>query len=414
MLEHAQRWQPQQAQLLRRCALFVAFLLSGGNPLIPREPLAALLVILCFLIGGARMGLRREMAGIGVLMLAMLSIAIIGSGEFLTETTIIRAVNFTLALFLLGIYIELPKSAFVDDIIPILKISAYQAVITVVLATFIPAIFTPVLYIDAYYNHFAYILWYHEVGADTGFFKRPDNFFHEAGVLQIYMNILLFIGLFVKKNKTTIAVGAIGVLSTQSTIGLAIASVLVAWWYLENLKNVSFPVKLLVTTLSPVLVVPMFLILASNFETKFTGDLRGSAWARQYDLVTGLNIAVANPVIGIGFDYTRYYDESLIHGDKTTQLDESSTVRRANTNGVIQVLYTVGFPLGLMLVYFLFRQKFFERKVIFSLIIIGSLTGQTLFYTPFFLMFVYSGLLLSPKSKRSRSLTKSLALSKSY
>ncbi|QJQ32773.1 hypothetical protein GV829_10230 [Sphingomonas lacunae] len=392
------RWSPGQATLLRRLILFVSFLLSGGNPLFPRIPIAAIMLVLIFLLQGFRMGLRREMFGIGIVILAMGIIAIIGSQQLITDAFIIRMTNFVLGALLLGVYLELPRKRFVDDVYPILKIMTVQAMLTVVLGTFFPGFFATATYIDLDYKTIGWIFTYHNATGAYDAVVRANGIFFEPGVFQLYLNLFLFMATFVRHDKVGILMGLIGVLCTQSTIGVVIAMIMMIIYYMKYLKELSFPTKLLITALAPFALIPMLFVVLSNVNNKLSGELQGSSWARQYDLNTGLAVAANYPLFGIGFEYERYYKEAQQFGYKETQLDSNSIATRANSNGLLNTLFSVGVPLALIFFYGLFNQMFFQQRLLVAILMFMSLTTQHLIFLPFLLMFVYSGLLLRPIS----------------
>lgn len=398
MLDHAQRMKPEHAQLLRRIALFITFLLSGGNNVFPREPLAVALIAICFLLQGMRMGIRREMGACFMLMVATFTVAIIGAGQFLTEAIIIRFTNFALGMLVLGLYLDLPRRQFVDDIYPMLKLMCWQAIFTVILGTLAPGLFTVVDVQETFYRTIGWVFTYHTTISESSALVRANGFFFEPGVFQLYLNIFVFMAAFVRSVRGDIILGLVGVLATQSTMGLVLAGGMSGYYYLKNLKTVPFPTKLLITAMAPLVLVPLLFVVIANVNNKVSGDARGSAWARTYDLNTGLAVAQKYPWLGIGFDYSRYFRESLTAGYKESQLDDNSIINRSNSNGIVTVLYSLGFPLSLVFFIGLFRQSVLPERWLVAIIMFSSLMTEALFFSPFILLFVYSGLLLRPQS----------------
>lgn len=397
MLDHSQRMKPEQAQFLRRIALFLSFLLSGGNNIFPRIPLAVALIGVCFLIQGMRFGLRRELAGSMILMIATFAVAIIGSGQFVTDAIVIRFTNFGLGILLISLYLDKPLGQFVDDIYPLLMMMSWQAIITVILGTLAPGLFTVVDVQETFYRTIGWVFTFHTTMENEGSLVRANGFFFEPGVYQLYLNLFVFIAGFVRKDIKALALGLVGVLCTQSTMGVVIAGGMAGYYYLQNMKSLPFPTKLLITALAPVILVPLLFAIIANVNNKVNGDARGSAWARTYDLNTGLGVIQKYPLLGIGFDYSRYYQESSLVGYKETELDDNSIINRGNSNGVITVLYSIGIPLGLMFFLGLYRQILLPRRWLVAIIMFSSLSTEALFFTPLILMFIFSGFLLRPQ-----------------
>ena len=144
---------------------------------------------------------------------------------------------------------------------------------------------------------------------------------------------------------------------------------------------------------------PVAWVAQENINDKLFGESRGSAWARQYDLMTGINIIAANPVLGIGFSYERYIDEARQLGYADTELDDRIIDGRGNTNGIIFLIYSLGIPLALPFLVGMFRQGFFPNRLLVGMLLFLSLMSESIVFTPFFLMIIFSGLLA--KSRRA-------------
>lgn len=143
----------------------------------------------------------------------------------------------------------------------------------------------------------------------------------------------------------------------------------------------------------------------NNVAEKTTGDLRGSSFARLYDLNTGLSIIQKKPLTGIGFNTERYLEYSNQLGIVNENLNAALLLERPNTNGIIQTLYAIGIPLGGFLLVGLFRQKVFSNRVAMAIILVLSLYAEPLTFTPFFLLILLSWMLKerrpSPRSNHA-------------
>jgi len=386
-----------QGQTLRRAALFVAILLSGGNEIFPRVPLAIALIMLCVAIQGIRILTRREFAFCLVLLITILAVAIFQGDQILSTAILVRFTNFLLALMVLSLYLDIGRDVFIDDIFPILKLMCYQAIATTVLGTLVPGLFFPLYVKESTYNTLGLIFTFHAGAEGAGAIARADGFFFEPGVFQLYLNIFVIISAFIRKNVKNLALGVAAVIATQSTTGLSITGILLIVFLFRRVKEMPTYFNVMTSVFSPILIIPFAFLLSSNVEDKFFGVARGSSWAREYDLYTGLAVARENPWFGIGFDYKRYFEESYFLGYKGTLLDDNSIIDRPNSNGIVIALYTLGIPLALIFFIGLYRQLLIEERALMFLTMFLSFSTEAMLFTPFALMFVFSGLLIRSK-----------------
>ena len=399
----ASGFSPTTRQLLRRAALFVGFLLSGGMLNINRAALLAILVVLVFMLRSPFNLVRRELVGVWIVVAVVFAVALIGGGDFNVGANAVRLANFIAAALLLLIYIDEPRDLLAIDAYPLLKIFSFQAIATVAVAVVAPGLFQPLEVNDTVYSTVLMIFTFHVTLDDATRFIRPDGFFWEPGVLQIYLNLFLFISLFILKRYRDAALAAFAVLLTQSTSGVIIAGMLIGWAYWQHLRIAGRTQKIFAAILAPALLIPTAGVVYLNVQDKLTGEYRGSAFARQYDAITGFRIALAHPLTGIGFDYDRYYQESEIYGYREVDLDDRTLTERGNSNSFSATFAALGFPIGLLFVFGLVRQRFFAARWPFAALMIVSLIGEALLLTPFFLMFVFSAFLIPTASPSRRS-----------
>jgi len=390
---------PLLRQRLRQLALFFAILMSGGLLSIPREPLLVAVLVLCFMLKNPIGMLKAEFALIWLWLLLVLATALIGGGSFQFMELTIRYANFLVGVALLLVYVGEKRATLADDLYPILKLMAFQAILTPIAYIVASGFFTTFQINNTVYHTLFYIFTYHEFIETGSLIKRPDGFFFEPGVFQIYLNILLFICLFVRKHSSfDIGLAALAVIATQSTTGAIVIALQFGVAYVIWLKGAQRMSKLAVFVFAPLLILPVAGYSAYNLGDKLTGDFRGSAWARNYDFRTGLAAAAEQPLTGIGFDEERYFDVADRVGYKETRLSREMTFERGNTNGIVTVLFQVGFPLSLLFFWGLVRQRMFAPRLAFAAIIVLSMLSESLTMKPFFLMLVFSGLLIQPKT----------------
>ena len=389
---------PVTSQNLRRLALFLAMLMSGGNLVFPRLPLMIGILALCLLCKGITLGVRREMAPIGLVLMGVLVVAILGYEGIDLVAVATRYANFIVGIALLGLYLTEPRDTISKDLLPIFRLMGVQAFLTIVLALFASDLFSPRLVEDTVYYTVFWVFTYHvTIASDTGL-VRPDGFFFEPSAFQIYMNLFLFISLFITRKRTDIFMALASVVLVQSTVGIVIGLFLVTAYYSLKFKASGLVARFLLLAVAPFVVMPLLVIASMNLESKITGDYRGSTWARQYDFYTGLNVIKANPLFGIGFDYERYKTEARRVGYDAGELDFSATADRTNSNGLLMLLISIGIPMALPFLFAMFRQRFFNPGLVFGVLLGLAFMGQAVMLTPFFLMIIFSAMLSSTKS----------------
>jgi O-antigen ligase len=191
----------------------------------------------------------------------------------------------------------------------------------------------------------------------------------------------------------------LAVLATQSTTGILIAMILLGYSLLQKVILRSFRGKLLLTLLLALLAAPPVIYLAYNNVTdKLYGETEGSSWAREYDFYTGLKMIAEYPMLGIGFDHKRYLAESVRVGYDYTQLSVESLDERTTSNGLIYLGYSIGLPFTFIFLFGVLRQKFFQHRLLIGLLLILSLFGEAIVFTPFILMIIFSAFISSRKT----------------
>ena len=381
---------PENPALFRRCALFLSLLLSGGLLIFPRLPILGLMVFACLLTTRFRLPPWSRFSYIYALLIIILIASIIRPGRIHFESIAIRVANFAGALILLDVYLMSPAGALTRDLFIFLKWMAAQAIATVFLAQFMGFLFLPVTFSDSPLQTILLLFNYHELVEDLGGLIRPDGFFFEPGIFQIYLNLYLYLSVFIYKRAAHGALATLSVLSTQSTTGLIICMMIlgaavVSYLRLGNLKRGLLPIALVV------LIAPPITYLAyGNITDKLFGESKGSSIAREYDFFTGVNIVAENPLLGIGFDHGRYLAESSRIGFADTALREDNTEDRATSNGLLYLTYSLGIPLALLFVYGMFRQTLLPNRWVIGVWLLLSLFGEAIIFTPFILMIILS------------------------
>ena len=233
-------------------------------------------------------------------------------------------------------------------------------------------------------------------------FYRNQGLFWEAGVLQVFLNIFLFLELFIiKKHKLWVLLAIFTILTTYSTTGITILLIQIAYYIKYEMKDskVLIPFVLLISF-------PIYLIFAANLEEKIAGDGEASFQKRYFDLVQPFFIALQNPIPGIGLDLTEfqeyrsgfYFESSafdFIQDEVGLELKMEIT-DQGSSNSFMFLLSAMGFPTFILCIYMFFNQNIFhKRKHLLFCIIILSLMTSPLLLRPFFFIFIVSGFMKS-------------------
>jgi hypothetical protein len=376
---------------LRRWILFLSFLISGGLLLFPRIPVMVLILALCPFVPGFRFMPRREAWPIVLFLGAVVALTVMRPGPLHLESLATRMANFITGLMLLNLYACQSTGALARDLYVILKWFCIQALGTVALGYAMDPFFVTIDVSGTSYRTLLLIFNYHF--ALEGASIRPDGFFFEPGVFQAYLNLYVYLALFLFRKRGHAALGVLAVFSTQSTTGIAICLMLLAARFWQQLGEGRMKAKVASVFVALLVSAPVGYIAYDNIQAKLVGEAQGSAWAREYDLFTGLNVIAENPLLGIGFDHDQYRAAAGELGYSETLLDLATLENRDTTNGLIYLVYSLGIPLSLPVFIAMFRQRFFRHRMLIGLWLVLTFTGEAIIFTPFFLLIILSGLL---------------------
>jgi hypothetical protein len=384
----------RKSDWIRRSALILAMLISGGNLIFPRLPMLVLMFLLCLAARNWVVEIRKNMLVIFLLLSAVLFMTLLRPSGVDLASTAIRYANFFGGILLIDLYLHAESGALARDLYAIGRFMAWQAIFTMVLAEFFGFLFFPIEIHDTLYSTVLGVLNYHVMVDDSAL--RADGFFYEPGVFQIYLNLFLYLTLFLYRSWSMRLLALLGVACTQSTTGAVIAFMLISCFAVTRYINRgSILARLAKFAVAAVFTAALAAVAAINISDKLTGDNQGSFWARQYDLITGINIITEHPWSGIGFDYEQYYKASSELGYAETELPDRITVDRGNSNGIIFLLYSIGIPLAIPFLIGMLRQSLLPHRFMVGAVLFLGCFGESLVFTPFFLMFIFSGLLTS-------------------
>lgn len=290
--------------------------------------------------------------------------------------------------FLLILYYKNTRFDLKRDIIFCLYVLAFHAVISFLIFPFIEnylvSIPTEELNGKTFYNLFFYSSLRDVFGINI---YRNQGVFWEPGILQIYMNILVFYNLFEKKSFKKSLFPALIVVSTMSTTGLGLLLILYISYYFSI--HTHFSIKFFLLSLFFfILMIPLVLAFANNLgEKKDTLSYQ----LRMYDMVNAIEMVIQHPICGIGFDMEVYKKvQTMTNLSKYANLniyDGDMIYERGNTNSLLMLLIQCGLPMSVVYLCILYRQNIFLNRRLFFFVIIISLMSEPLLLGNFFILF---------------------------
>lgn len=294
-----------------------------------------------------------------------------------------RSVRFLMAFLILN-YCIIRNLNFVKELEVVLFICFLHALANMVVVN---TLFDSFLPITNSVSRHLYIFF--AQGSDYSGLIRNQGLFWEPGVLQLFMNLYLYILLFEKKavNRLLSSLVVIVIISTFSTVGLILCVIQLLLYFKPS--NMS-----LYSVAGFVVFLGLFYTLLGDqilqqILYKFSGKGQGSFLARQYDFLSGLNIIKHHP-LGIGFSTEKYL--AMVKGNPfgfEIDLDH----KRYSTNGLLILFYSSGLFWGFYWLTKLWRQRLFSKwPLLVNTILVVSLLSEPLFFTPFVLIIVFSSL----------------------
>ena len=299
----------------------------------------------------------------------------------------ISYINILLYIFIGFLYVNSFSSldSFVDCLIKVLKIICVYTIISFFNQLFFSKNLVYIQEIDSVtFKNIFYFHWRTYEG-----FYRLQGIFWEPGILQIYMNLLIYLLIFYK-GKTILSVSPVIfiIIFSFSTTGIFLLLILLAY-KLIKLNNL----KLSTIMLFPVYSALIFLFVqfaSTNINDKVFGDSAGSFNGRSYDALVGIEIFNSKPIFGIGFDRNRYIQHANNSNLDLLLLSEDEKEERGSSNGLIDALAKGGMVFISLILYLIYRLRFnFPNSSVLISIVLFSLFSQPLLLTPFFISILF-------------------------
>lgn len=230
-------------------------------------------------------------------------------------------------------------------------------------------------------------------------FRRAHGLAWEPGNFAVFVNLLIFLNLFILRNRRWVILGVVGVLLSWSTVGLMTLvfqlmcalrqqwSAMLDRWFVLRIGGLI------------ILTVALGYLVSTNYSDKIYGDNSGSGASRIINTVAAANTIMSHSLLGTGLHFQNYQEslDKSLGAAKTLStpfVDTDKVNNVASTNSVLRVVVHLGIPAGFVLILGFFRQQLIrEHKSILAVVLLLSLSSAPLFFYPFFLMFSVSGVM---------------------
>ena len=391
--------------------LIFLWILTGGSVLFifQRNIILSLLfvyTILLIVFGRGRM----KKVHIGGFIFAML----IGFGSILFDYNFsiqpqdpIKYVYDALEFFVVGFVCIYLFSVFTYEgfqlmLFKVLRFIRWHALVNAFLISFLPKLLSlTIVYTFTNYTANTFMMMFFSEPAQYSFniaglsLTRNQGLFWEPGVLQFYLNLLLYFQLYVYKSKNMpilLTVGAI--ISTYSSSAYLIMLVISSAALIRSIKRqpgIYFPLSIVILGLF----IPF---LIGNIENKFQGAQQTSSVLRMLDFVQQMEVIKGNALTGVGLDdeaYKTIRAKYQVTGYFTDAQENDNSVDRAGTNSITFLVAAVGVPIGFLWLFAYFEQPFFrKRRFLISFLLFGTAFVEPVLLKPFFVTFIVSGFML--------------------
>jgi hypothetical protein len=384
---------------LFRFILFTTVLLSGSlypivfGGVIPTILILVVVVILIFFKFRLNIKLSKLYAIHLLVILGILFIHFFLNGSNNHENEFFKLIfRVITALSILFIY-SLYKREIVTDFIWVMNLLLFHSVINFLLGFVLVQYLVPVNTDQITCLTYKYVFFYFSESNLIGFsFLRNQGVFWEPGVLSVFLNILLFVYLFIKPNISRAIFVIIMVFTTFSTTGLVLSVLLFIVKYNKKIRS-SFA-ALFISIAALLVLIP---VLIGSINDKVSGDGQASFYWRSFDLLISLQMVSEHPIKGIGFGGEVY---KTIQEQNNMFIQSDLFEGRGNTNSIVYIFIAFGVPIAIYILYLLYNQKVFShpsKYLVFFLLVI-SLSTEPLISSVLFLIILFSSY-FNPQSK---------------
>lgn len=228
-------------------------------------------------------------------------------------------------------------------------------------------------------------------------FRRAHGIFWEPSVFSTYMNIFLFLSLFVHFSKWRALLATLLIVLSWSTTGLIVFAIQILYYLYKKIK---FNTKgLIIFFISLVPIVFGSIIVYENLSDKIIGTNEGSTAQRFIDTMSAVEVISQNPILGIGLNHDILKEmiqkaspnSSLYFGSSDLL---SSREEAKFSNSLLSVFMHFGLLFGGLLIYSFFKQTLIvKERFLFAIINLLAVSAAPILLLGFHLTFMVSGLI---------------------
>ena len=307
------------------------------------------------------------------------------------------------ALFVLSNYLE-GDSKFYSDLSLISKWFMYYSLLSIPFMIVGAGVLTKVVLGYSEYRTFGYLFWFSPVGGPAIFNElRMIGLTWEPGIWQMFLNINFLFALYERRATYQLVFAVLATLTCFSTTGILVSAATFLWYLAFvaqriTVKQLLIPI-LIVVTLSPLLI--------SNINEKLSGVHMGSGATRVADFFTGVLVLRDHPFLGADKALATASNNPAVVATKTffwrgnyTDGAFENYLMVKNSNGYIIFLLDWGLPVGIFLLFSLFRSRLFPYSrfnTAIIIIILISMSAEAISRTGFFYFFILAALFVRPK-----------------
>lgn len=242
---------------------------------------------------------------------------------------------------------------------------------------------------------FLYLFWFNHEEGFAGM-NRIQGFCWEPSCWNLLLDINLVFALFFKEKKSIIIASIIAIVSVMSTTGLLVMTIIIALFYLTNMKLKKAIQTSIIFGLFAILVGP---IVYNNVSEKLSS---GSGNSRMGDFAIAEAVMEEHPFIGID-------TEDLTHNMLVMNARENAWnsngdfegyMNQGMVNSFASLFVEWGIPITLLIFILMFKTPLiydFKLRLLFIVAVLCVLMGSPISNTGFFYMYVFSTILMKDK-----------------
>lgn len=325
-----------------------------------------------------------------------------------------QLINLTITIFIgviISIYFEGKSILFSYQLNKVLKFFVIQAILSSLILSLFPtknilikstgdgSAYVGYLYLFFQRIHINYL---GQIDLETfnllGFnIFRAHGYFWEPSVFSVYVNIFIFLNLFVWRNNKNVFIGLFGIFLSWSTTGIVVVLIQLIYYAGTNIK-LNIKNVLTLGGLSFFLIIIGYLATI-NANDKLYGEKAGSSAQRFVDTMAAIDVIIHNPIIGIGVEFQNFNQQiKEANPDLGGTLGSSLAIDRVDentfSNSLLRIFVYFGLIFGTILVWSFFKQNLIkEHSILFAVVNLTAVSFSPILFLTFHFTFIVNGLI---------------------